>query len=88
MYRTYDSATQTQGQTSSSLDLLLNFVSASYLLNQMFLSVKWYAEPMIRLCRLNVRVIVQGCEFDAGFISPEPFEQVTLNFTKMLISVC
>ena len=85
------------GHTSKSWDLLLNFVSAPYILNYlldfhlnitpMFLSVSWCAEPMTRLCRLKVKVMGFTVEFGVPSISPKPFEQFSFNFTQMLISV-
>ena len=71
MCRTNDSVTQTQGEghTSRSWDLPLMFVYFKSLqpfvrfslnITQMFLSVSWCAEPMTQLCKLKVKVTLQG----------------------------
>ena len=48
------------------------------------------AEPMTRLCKLKVKVTHQGQVIYHSvcvcFISPEPFEQFSLNFTEMFLS--
>ena len=56
---------------------------------QIFLSVRWCAEPMTRLHRLTVKVTLH---FHVIFfsirvcsISPKPFEQFSSNFTKMFL---
>ena len=72
--RIHDSVKQTQGQgyTSRSWDSPFKFVSAPYLLKplkdfhytgQMFISVRQYAESMTHLCRIKVKVTVQGHGF-------------------------
>ena len=70
---TNDLVKQTQGHTLKASDLPLNFVSAmispepfeSFSINftQMFLSVSWCAEPMTQLCKLKVKVTLQGHGF-------------------------
>ena len=60
-------------------------------LTQMFLSLRWSAQPMSQLCRLKVKVTLQGHVIYSSVcvhsISPEPFEQFSLNFTQMFLSV-
>ena len=49
------------------------------------------AEHMTRLCKLNVKVTLQGCviypPYCAHFTSPKLFERFSLNFTQMFLSV-
>ena len=49
------------------------------------------SEPMTQLPRLNVKVILQGHGIYPSIfvcsISPKPFEQFSLNFTQMFLSV-
>ena len=60
---------QSQGHTSRSWDLSMNFMSFkspqpfvrfSLNITQMFLSMSWCAEPMTQLCKLKVKVTLQG----------------------------
>ena len=57
----------------------------------MFLSARWCAEHMTQLWSLEVNVTVQGngiyLEVGVCYISPEPFESCSLNFTQMFLSV-
>ena len=50
----------------------------------MFLSVRLCAEPMTQLCRLKVKVTLQGYVIYSSVcvysISPEPFEQFSLKY--------
>ena len=62
-----------------------SFEGLSFKFTQMFVSVRRCAEPMTRLPRLKVtlqgHVIYTLIHFHS--ISPEPFEQFSLNFTQM-----
>ena len=60
--------------------------------NQITISVRRCAEPMIWVCRLKVKVNFQGhgiypLQFPACSISPELFERFSLNVTLMFLSV-
>ena len=60
-------------------------------LTQMFLSVSYCAELITRLCKLNVKVTLQGHVIYPPFCvhstSPKTFERFSLNFTQMFLSV-
>ena len=57
----------------------------------MFLFVRGYAEPMTRLCRLKVKVTLQGSVIYplicVHSISPEPFKRFSLNITQIILTV-
>ena len=60
--------------------------------NQITISVRRCAEPMIWVCRLKVKVNFQGhgiypLQFPVRSISPELFERFSLNLTLMFLSV-
>ena len=96
--RTNDSAMefQTQGHTSGSWNLLLNFVSfkplcqpfVKFSLNntQMFLSVSWSAEPMTLLRKVKVTLQGHGIPW-RGYGCPSNCCLFSLRFSRMNISL-
>ena len=60
---------------------------------QTFLSVRWCAELMAQLCRLKVKVTLQGhgiypwISWLVSFKSPQPFVRFSLNITHMFLLV-
>ena len=67
------------------------FEQFSLKFTQMFLSVRRCAESLTQLCRLKVKVTIQGHGIYPWIcvrsISPERFERFSLNFTQMFLSV-
>ena len=58
---------------------------------QMLISVRQWAEPIARLCRLKVEVTVKGHGIypwiSCLLIAPEPFEWFSLSFTQNFLSL-
>ena len=63
----------------------------SFNFTQMFLSMRWCAEPITVLHRHKIKVILQGHMIYPSIvvrsISPESFERFSLNFTQFFLSV-
>ena len=81
MCRTHNSALRTRSMsqlkvTSLSLEFCVGSISPlplegfSLSVGQMFASVRWCAEPINQLCWLNVKVTIEGHQFEPWILRP------------------